>query len=210
MPAPAHGGDPLGTNYENLIRENLGKFFADLPPDMEKWMPAEKAGVEFLFKAFGKDCRVSAARITLEGNPAVGPRGLLVSLYALRANNESVKLRPFLSFKDLPGSMPYHSAFSAHSEKVLIPFVPNIMEKSQDIIRLFDGQKGAEDLPGDFSFILYPLPKIALAYIFYLPDDEFPPSATCLFSSNALSFMPLDGLADVAEYTSKEIINIAR
>ena len=210
MPAPAHGGYPLGTNYENLIRENLEKFFADLPQDVGKWIPAEKAGAEFLFKAFGKDCCVSPTKVTLGGNPAAGPRGLLVSLYALRANNESMKLQPFLSFKDLPGSMPYHSAFSAHSEKVLIPFVPNIMEKSRDIIKLFDGQDGDKDLSGDFSFILYPLPKIALVYIFYLPDDEFPPSATCLFSSNALSFMPLDGLADVAEYTSKEIINIAR
>ena len=64
------------------------------------------------------------------------------------------------------------------------------------------------DLGGDFSFILYPLPKIALCFIFYLPDEEFPASVTCLFSANALSFIPLDGLADVAEYTSKGIIGL--
>ena len=61
-------------------------------------------------------------------------------------------------------------------------------------------------MSGDFSFVLLPLPKISLCYSFYLPDDEFPASATCLFSANALSFMPLDGLADVAEYTSRKII----
>jgi hypothetical protein len=54
------------------------------------------------------------------------------------------------------------------------------------------------------------LPKVALCYIFYLPDEEFPASVTCLFSQNALSFMPLDGLADVAEYTSKVIIQLIR
>ncbi len=42
--------------------------------------------------------------------------------------------------------------------------------------------------------------------VFYLPDEEFPASATCFFSANAVSFMPLDGLADVAEYTSKGIL----
>jgi len=52
------------------------------------------------------------------------------------------------------------------------------------------------------------LPKIALCYIFYLPDEEFPASVTCLFSNNARLFMPLDGLADVAEYTSRRIIEI--
>ncbi|MBW1784827.1 MAG: DUF3786 domain-containing protein [Deltaproteobacteria bacterium] len=61
---------------------------------------------------------------------------------------------------------------------------------------------------GDFCLILYPLPKIALCYIVYLADDEFPPAVTTLFSAKAQSFMPLDGLADVAEYTSKEIIHL--
>jgi len=49
---------------------------------------------------------------------------------------------------------------------------------------------------------------VAVCTIFYLADDEFPPSATCLFSSNAMQFMPLDGLADVAEYTSRKIIRM--
>lgn len=41
-----------------------------------------------------------------------------------------------------------------------------------------------------------------------LPDEEFPASATCLFSNNALSFLPIDALADIGEYTSKKIIEI--
>lgn len=61
---------------------------------------------------------------------------------------------------------------------------------------------------GDFFFLLFPLPKIALCYIFYFPDEDFPPSVTCLFSFNAPRFMPLDGLADVAEYTTKGIIEL--
>ena len=43
-----------------------------------------------------------------------------------------------------------------------------------------------------------------------IKDEEFPASVTCLFSQNALSFMPLDGLADVAEYTSKAIIQLLK
>ena len=71
----------------------------------------------------------------------------------------------------------------------------------------FQGERPG-DVAGDLTLLLYPLPKIALLYIFYFADEDFPASATCLFSSNALSFMPLDGLADVAEYTSKEIIHL--
>ena len=61
---------------------------------------------------------------------------------------------------------------------------------------------------GDFSFVVYPLPKIALCYIFYDPDEDFPASVTCLFSNNARRFLPLDGLADVGEYTSRKILEI--
>jgi hypothetical protein len=52
------------------------------------------------------------------------------------------------------------------------------------------------------------LPKIALNFIFYRADDEFPASVTCLFSHNAASFLPTDALADTAEYTSKKMLDI--
>lgn len=78
----------------------------------------------------------------------------------------------------------------------------------KSIMDLFSGETAPSSLSGDFSFVLYPLPKIALCYIFYLADDDFPSSCTCLFSSNALEFMPLDGLADVGEYTAKKIIEL--
>jgi len=53
-----------------------------------------------------------------------------------------------------------------------------------------------------------PLPKVPLSYIFYAADEEFPASVTCLFAANAESFMPVDGLADVAEHTARKIIRI--
>ncbi|OQY45176.1 MAG: hypothetical protein B6240_09180 [Desulfobacteraceae bacterium 4572_87] len=117
----------------------------------------------------------------------------------------NIQIEPLKAFKDFPGSMPYHGAFSANSERVLIPHVNKIREKQAEIISAFDGEAIKS---GDFSMLLYPFPKIAVCAIFYLEDEEFPPSATCLFSSNALDFMPLDGLADVAEYTSGTIIRM--
>ena len=63
---------------------------------------------------------------------------------------------------------------------------------------------------GDFSFTLYPLSRIALYYVFYLPDEEFPAAVTCLFPANAIKFLPVAGLADVVEYTAKKIIELVR
>jgi hypothetical protein len=83
------------------------------------------------------------------------------------------------------------------------------IEENFDLIfETLNGEISQDYDGGDFSIIVRPLPKIKLRYIFYLADEEFPASATCLFSNNALSFLPVDALADTGEYTSKKIIDL--
>lgn len=199
----------MATNYETIIRENLTRLFDDPPVDLAEHMGAKKAGNSYRLRAFGEDCSLSPEGIRFSGNPATGPRGLLVSLYALNAGSEPMKTVPFRSFRELPGSMPYQGAFTSHTERVLVPHVQAIREHIPRINQALDAPEGRVE-EGDFSLLLQPLPKIALLYIFYLPDEEFPASATCLFSANALDFMPLDGLADVGEYTSRAILRLIR
>jgi hypothetical protein len=68
------------------------------------------------------------------------------------------------------------------------------------------GQPPEGDSPGDWALVLYPLPKIALCYQFYLPDEDFPANVTCLYANNADRFLPTDALADVGEYMSRALI----
>ncbi len=195
----------MPTSYEQIINDNLSSLFSRPLSELERSTGAKRRGASLTFHAFGQPCAIDPDKVTLSGVVSVDPKGLLVSLYARHAGPEEIQIEPFRSFKDLSRSMPYQGAFSANSERVLIPHVPLIKEKARTLKAAFGGEDGAM---GDFSLILYPLPKIALCYICYLADEEFPPSATVLFSANALSFMPLDGLADVAEYTSKEMIQL--
>lgn len=195
----------MTTNYEKMIHENLSGLFEKRPPDLEARLGASKSGGGVSLQAFGEPAWFDHEKVMFRGQKDVDPKGLLVSLYAMHAGQAKIQLEPFKAFKDFPGSMPYHGAFSANSERVLIPHVNKIQEKMAEIISVFDGEAGQN---GDFSMRLYPFPKIAVYTIFYLADDEFPASATALFSANALDFMPLDGLADVAEYTAKKIIQM--
>jgi hypothetical protein len=171
-------------------------------------LPARRKGDLFYFRAFGEDCCLGPHGISFSGIPETGPKGLLISLYATHILPSSIRLEPYKSFKDLPNSMPYWGAFITNSEQVLTPYVDNIYKNIKSIMDLFGGETAPSSLSGDFSLVLYPLPKIALCYIFYLADEDFPSSCTCLFSYNAIEFMPLDGLADVGEYTAKRIIEL--
>ena len=195
-------------NYAKLAKENLKRLYTNLPADLEKNLPADKSGSAYSFAAFGRTCGMSPEGITLDGNEPPGVIAILLSLYALHATGEIPVLEPFKAFKEFPDSAPYVGAFASHTEQVLVPVVPKIEARIEFIIEQLSGQPAPSSVSGDFAFVVRPLPKVYLCYIFYEADEDFPPSVTCLYSANANRFMPMDGLADVGEYTSKTILEI--
>jgi hypothetical protein len=186
----------------------LRKAWARAPAELSRCLPAELQGESLRFRAFGEECRLTETEITLGGQTAAGPEGLLLALYASQVPELPVQLQPLRSFKDLPHSLPYQGAFAVHAEGSLIPQVTGLHLHQERIASIFSGQINAQPPSGDFSFTLYPLPRVPLYYLFHLPDEEFPAAVTCLFAANALDFMPLDGLADVAEYTAKKMLAV--
>lgn len=198
------------TNYEALIRDNLAAALARGPEALAERLPGNpdpRGGMTF--RAFGADCRITPDALLLGERPETGPRGVVLSLYAAGAGPEDRVLSPMISFRDLPGSMPYQGAFVANTERPLVPRVLDIRDAQDRILHHLGGLEAPpEDTPGDFALLLLPLPKVALLYIFHLPDEEFPASVTCLFSHNAPRFMPLDGLADTAEQTTRMLLEL--
>ncbi|MBW2064901.1 MAG: DUF3786 domain-containing protein [Deltaproteobacteria bacterium] len=200
----------MNSQYEKIIGENLRNIFKPFPSDLEHLIPASRKGDSFLFKAFGEDCCLGPQQIILSGKRETGPKGVLIALYVRHAKPDPLTLEPFTAFRDLPGSMPYQGAFTINSERILIPHAEEISRNRDRVLKAFNGHTVCDYPAGDFSLLLYPLPKIALNYVFYLADEEFSASVTCLFSANAPFFMPMDGLADIAEYTSKKLLEIIK
>lgn len=198
----------MSNNLLKIQLTYLKELYDQLPEDLEKSLPAIRENDIFHFKAFGAPCSISSKGISLDGEMITGPTGILIALYARNARKVDFQLNPLKSFKQIKGSMAYQSAFTSRSEKSLVPYVSRIQGCKKKIIETFDGHENG-GRSGDVSFTLFPLPKIPLYYIFYLADEEFPASVTCLFAANAELFMPVDGLADVGEFTAKKIIEIA-
>ena len=195
-------------NYTKIVQDNLKRLFDNLPKDLANNLPGKQDGSRFIFDAFGEKCVIEPKSIKLGEQDHASAFGILISLYALNACPDLCIPSPFKSFKEFPDSMPYVGAFTTHTEQLLVPHVAKIRESIPGITDALKGGVAPSGAGGDFSFFVYPLPKIALRYIFYEADDEFPASVTCLFSNNANQFMPVDGLADVGEYTSRKIITL--
>lgn len=198
----------IADNYEKIAAANLLRLYANLPGGLEKSLPAEKDGQTFKLKAFGQTCVISPEGITLDQKPCPSTLAILISLYALNARPDPMIIQPFRAFKEWPGSMPYVGAFATHTEQILAPHTADIYSNLSLIKNALSGENAPDDISGDFAFVLHPLPKIALCYIFYQEDEDFPASVTCLYSQNADRFLPTDGLADTGEYTSRKILEL--
>jgi hypothetical protein len=198
----------MNDQYLLIQKEHLKEAWLRGKDVLKQALPASLEDDCYYFQAFGEICKLCPDIIILGGKPVTGPEGILISLYARQVHNEPAKMHPLQSFKELPNSGPYQGAFVARSEQVLVPHVLSIQRQKQVIAQHFSGEVNTDAPSGDFSFTLYPLPRIALYYIFYLPDEEFPASVTCLFAADATNHLSVDGLADVAEYTAKKIISL--
>ena len=196
------------SNYAEIIKQNLDRLYNPIAVNLAERLPAQHAGDNFVFQAFGESCQIGPQGIKLGDTDETGPKGVIISLYALQAALDSCGLRPYKAFREMPDSMPYVGAFAAHAERVLIDQIDGIESHADRIAEQLKGSKGSDNDTGDFSLIVYPLPKIGLNYIFYRADDDFPAAVTCLFSNNAATFLPTDALADTGEYTSKKILDI--
>ena len=198
----------MSNNYAKIVQDNLKKLFENRPTDLADALPAQQNGDVFCFEAFGEICEIRSDGIFLGDVQQTGVIGILISLYALNTKLETCLIAPLKAFKDFPNSMPYAGAFVTHTQQILVPYVEKIQVSTHRIIETLNGCESPSNVGGDFSFMVYPLPKVALSYIFYEADEDFPASVTCLYSNNALSFLPIDGLADVGEYTSKKILDL--
>lgn len=198
----------MGDNYAKIVRNNLKKLYEKPLTELSRALPGDDYRNSFVFEAFGAKCEIQPDGIFLGEEIQSGVIGILISLYALHARLDPIVMEPFKAFKDFPNSMPYAGAFVTHTQQILVPYVESIVEEKERIMQLFRGRNAPDNVGGDYSFLVYPLPKIALCYIFYEPDDDFPASVTCLYSNNACSFLPIDALADVGEYTSRKILDL--
>jgi hypothetical protein len=200
----------MNDQYLLIQTEHLKAAWSRGEEMLEQALPATRKGDCFCFQAFGEECELFPEKISFGGKLITGAEGILISLYARNVLDEPPKLHPLQSFKELPDSGPYQSAFVARSEQALVSHVLEIQRQQEAIAHHFSGRINNDAVSGDFSFTLHPLPRIPLYYIFYLPDEEFPAAVTCLFAADAARHFTVDGLADVAEYTGKRIIELVK
>lgn len=113
-------------------------------------------------------------------------------LYYLAMADGEPQTNRWISFRELPDGWLYHQAFQGYSGDELARAIGNDIDRLAISATAVGGQRQPI---GDLGFAFDALPRLRLALVYWLGDEEFTPRAQVLFDASAGHYLPVDGLA---------------
>lgn len=166
---------------------------------------ARRAGARYVTLPSGErciemDCLGRPLRITYpagevldiqRATPARPAHSLLALHYLLHADGQPVAGH-WVAFRELPDGFLYAQAFCGRTEPHLAAAFGNDLERFYKASQAIGGKPIAF---GDAAFMFQALPRVNLAVVLHLGDDEFPPAVSILFDGAAGHYLATDDLA---------------
>jgi hypothetical protein len=131
---------------------------------------------------------------------------ILLLHYLLTADGTPLSDR-WIAFRNLPGGLGYDAAFQRRTNlRLAHAFGTN----QQAFVKAAQALRGERLTFGDASFLFRALPRIWLAVILHLKDEEFPASANVLFDAAASHYLPSEDLAVLGGILAGRLIKAAQ
>lgn len=111
------------------------------------------------------------------------------------------------AFRNLPGGIGYDAAYRGRANNRLARAFGSDQPSFEAAARAMGGERLSF---GDASFMFRALPRVWLAVVLNLADDEFPADANVLFDSAASHYLPTEDLAVLAGMLAGLLIKAAR
>ena len=127
---------------------------------------------------------------------------LLLLHYLLHADGAPMASR-WIAFRNLPGGLGYAAAFEGRANRRLARAFGATRSAFEAASRSLAGEPLTF---GDASFLFRVLPRLWLAVVLYVADDEFPASANVLFDASASHYLPTEDLAVLGGLLASRLI----
>jgi hypothetical protein len=181
-----------------------------IPPEEIAWrsgatLQGERLHLHMLFQPYEVDTQTYV--VSQPGEQEVSSFTQSLVLSYLQTADGAPSADRWISFRELPNGGFYHRAFQGYA--------PDRLTKRWGLE--LDGFVGAcsavggtrLDL-GDAAFALRVLPKVDLAAVYWLGDEDFPSRASILFDAHAHHYMVTDGLAILGSHLVGRILAAGR
>ncbi len=127
---------------------------------------------------------------------------ILVLHYLITADGVSMASH-WVAFRELPGGMGYAPAFEGRANQRLKQAFGHDVEGFQRAAKALGGESLSF---GDASYMFRIFPKLWLAAVLYLADEEFGASASVLFDGAASHYLPTEDLAVIGGILAGRLI----
>jgi hypothetical protein len=112
----------------------------------------------------------------------------------------------WIAFRGLPGGLGYDAAFQGRASLRLARAFGTAKAAFETAARALGGERLSF---GDASFSFRLLPRVWLAVVLHLADDEFPASANVLFDAAVSHYLPTEDLAVLGGILAGRLIKAA-
>jgi hypothetical protein len=131
---------------------------------------------------------------------------ILVLHYLTHADGTPMADR-WVAFRELPGGLGYDPAFQGRADHRLGRAFGHDLES---FVRAAEALKGERITYGDAGFLFRIFPRLWLAAILYVADEEFGASASVLFDGAADHYLPTEDLAVLGGLLASLLVKEAR
>lgn len=130
---------------------------------------------------------------------------ILLLHYLLTADGTPLAAE-WIAFRGLPGGLGYDGAFQGRANLRLARAFGSAQTAFETAARALGGERLSF---GDASFSFRLLPRVWLAVVLHLADDEFPASANVLFDAAVSHYLPTEDLAVLGGILAGRLIKAA-
>ncbi len=161
-------------------------------------LTSSEEGPEFRLKILGRGYRVPFPECTVydvstETPASVSPT--LIALHYLITADGSPVRHEWVPFRVIPGGSVYEAAFRRRSVEPLLGSFASDPAGLHQAAAVLGGIRGEM---GDVSYIFDALPRLPMACVLWLADDEQGAEANILFDADAPRYLPTEDLAALA------------
>ena len=144
---------------------------------------------------WGKDYIVRYPEVSVEEMEAGQEPPIAIKILILHylINADGVHLADsWVAFRELPGGRVYDAAFRRRAN---LRLAQTFGRDLGGFVAAAEALGGTRLTYGDASFLFPMFPRLRLAAVLYLADEEFPASANVLFDAAASHYLPTEDLA---------------
>ncbi len=181
-----------------------------IPPQEIAWrsgatLQGDRLHLQMLFQPYEVD--VASFVVTRPGDQEVPSFFQSLVLTYLQTADGARSADRWISFRELPNGGFYHRAFQGYAPNRLTGRWGLDLDGFAAACHTLGGVRLGL---GDAGFTLRVLPRIEMAAIYWLGDEDFPSRASILFDANAHHYMVTDGLAILGSQLVGKILAAGR